>query len=72
MEKNSKVIVNPRVARNLLKVGCQIIDIKKSKKNADATVFVFHKDAEFDAALDKILASFEKKDTATLLVLNNE
>ena len=72
MEKNSKVIVNPRIARNLLKVGCQIIDIKKSKKNADATVFVFRKDTEFDAALDKIIASFEKKDTVTPLVLDDE
>ena len=61
MEKNSKVIVNPRIARYLLKAGCQMIDIKKSKTNADATVFVFRKDVEFDTALEKILASIEEK-----------
>lgn len=55
-EKTSKVIRNSGVARNLLRMGCVIIDIKPDKEDPDhkRTVFVFKKDAAFDSAMEEI------------------
>ena len=58
-EKTSKLIFNPGIARNLLHEGCQIIDIKKSKDNEFATVFVFKKDEHFDKTMSKLMQEKE-------------
>lgn len=60
-EKNSKIVFNPGVARRLLKSGCQIIDIKKSRENPVASLFVFLKDEKFDAAMAEITAAIQEK-----------
>jgi hypothetical protein len=55
MEKNkTKVIINAGVARNLLRAGCTIVDIKASKFNKAASVFVFNADDKFNAEFAKI------------------
>ena len=38
---NTKCIFTPFVARNLLKMGNPIVDIKPDKNNRDKTIFVF-------------------------------
>lgn len=54
-QKSTKLIFNPGCARRLLKMGCTICDIKPSKENPkDKAVFVFVKDAKFDAAIAEI------------------
>lgn len=56
-EKNSKIIFNPSTARKLLKTyNCHLIDIKPSKANPAASVFVFEKDDNFDKAMQEISA----------------
>lgn len=56
-EKTSKLIFNPGIARHLLHMGCLIIDIKPSRENPDASVFVFKKDETFNNAMDTLAAS---------------
>ena len=41
MKIQTKCIFTPFVARNLLKMGNPIIDIKPDKNNKDKTIFVF-------------------------------
>lgn len=62
-EKTSKVIRNSGVARNLLRMGCEIIDIKPDKEDPDRkrTVFVFRKDAAFDVAMESVTNSIKEK-----------
>ena len=56
-EKNSKIIFNPAIARKLVKeYNCNIIDLKPSKANHSATVFVFEKNDAFDKAMQEISA----------------
>lgn len=38
---NAKIIINPSIARQLLKKNNEIIDIKPNIKNKKETVFVF-------------------------------
>ena len=38
---NTKCIFTPFVARNLLRMGNRIVDIKPDKNNKDKTIFVF-------------------------------
>lgn len=61
IEKNSKIIFNPSVARKLLKdYNAHLIDIKPSKTNKVASVFVFEKNEVFDKAMQEI--SVKKSD----------
>ena len=53
--KTSKVVLNPRVARQMIKQGAQIIDIKPNKENPIATVFVFKKTPEFDKMFHEMI-----------------
>lgn len=53
-EKEAKLVFNAGVARKLLKVGCQIVDIKQSRENADKTVFAFKNDELFKAEFEKL------------------
>ena len=41
MQTTTKCIFTPFVARNLLKMGNPIVDIKPDKNNKDKTIFVF-------------------------------
>jgi len=45
---NSKLVFSPQIARRLLKMGDQIIDIKADKNDPKRTVFVFNKTEKFE------------------------
>lgn len=53
-EKQYKIIFNAGVARNLLKRGCPIADIKADKNNTEKTLFIFEKTAKFDEEFSKL------------------
>lgn len=57
MDLECKIIKNPSVARNLLKLGNRIVDIKADKRNKLKTVFVFEKNSKFEQDLEKILSN---------------
>lgn len=56
METNReyKLIFSAGIARNLIKMGVNIADIKADKNNPDKTVFVFKRTAEFEIAFAQI------------------
>lgn len=45
--KNTKAIFSARTARQLLRLGNTIIDIKPNKENKEKTVFIFRLDDKF-------------------------
>lgn len=45
-EKDSILIFNPKMARDLLKKGYIIIDIKPFKDDKDKTIFVFERNED--------------------------
>lgn len=53
-KKEAKLVFNAGVARKLIKLGCQVVDIKQSRENADKTVFAFKNDEHFKAEFEKI------------------
>lgn len=60
-EKTVKLIFSPGIARNLLKRGCTICDIKQSREDPKATVFAFIKNAAFDNAMNEITSAINDK-----------
>lgn len=46
MEKDSVLVFNPKIARDLIKKGFNIIDIKPFKEDKDRTIFVFQRTEE--------------------------
>lgn len=53
-QKTAKLIFNAGTARSLLRSGCEIIDVKQSKENADKTIFVFKVDEKFNTEFARI------------------
>ena len=51
--KDTKLIFSPNVARNLLRLGNTIVDIKPNKENKLRTVFVFKNDEHFRNSFDE-------------------
>jgi len=51
---NTKIIVNPTIARQLLHKGHAIVDIKPKKENKKETVFVFENTEQFKNDLTSI------------------
>ena len=54
MKKDAKLVFNMGVARALLKVGAQVIDVKPDRTNADKTVLVFKNDETFQREFERI------------------
>ena len=54
IEKMAKLIFNAGTARSLLRAGCEMIDIKQSRENADKTIFVFKVDEKFKSEFERI------------------
>lgn len=54
IEKTAKLIFNAGTARSLLRSGCEMIDIKQSRENADKTIFVFKMDEKFKSEFERI------------------
>lgn len=47
MNKKYKSIFTPGVARNLLRMGNPIVDIKPDKSNENKTIFIFEETEKF-------------------------
>lgn len=60
-DKKCKIIFNAGVARNLLKIGCQIVDIKPDRSNADRSLFIFERTDEFEKAFAEINDALKNK-----------
>lgn len=41
MEKETILVFNPKIARNLIKNGFTVVDIKPLKEDKERTVFIF-------------------------------
>lgn len=54
--KTTKCIMNPAVARKLLREGNPIVDIKANKEDKDRTVFVFNRTEKFEQDFIKVTA----------------
>lgn len=54
VEKEYKIIFNAGCARNLLKNGIPIYDIKPDKNNPERTLFVFEKTEDFKRVFSEI------------------
>lgn len=54
MKKEYKLVFNAGCARQLLRMGVAIADIKSDRTNPDKTVFVFKRTPEFEAAFTQI------------------
>lgn len=64
MKKEAKLIFNMGVGRALLKAGCQVIDVKPDRANADKTVLVFKNDELFQRELARINKEIAETKTA--------
>ena len=54
MKKEYKLVFNAGVARQLIRMGLVVADIKKDRDNPDKTVFVFKNDEQFQREFEKI------------------
>ena len=52
--KECKLVFNAGCARELLRRGCVICDIKQSRENAEKTIFVFKNDDNFREEFEKL------------------
>ena len=61
MNNKSKIIFKPAIARQLLKLGYRIIDIKANRNDESGkmTAFVFERTGNFDKDLQSIVLSAE-------------
>ena len=59
--KDTKTVMYPNVARKLLSMGYQIVDLRPKKEDRKETLFVFKVDAEgkFWRDFDKLMSEFE-------------
>ena len=58
----SRLVTDARVARQLLKSGFVVIDIKPNKSNKDKSVFIFENTESFKVALEEVVAEVKSKD----------
>ena len=54
IKKEYKLVFNAGVARQLIRMGLVVADIKKDRDNPDKTVFVFKRTSEFETAFAQI------------------
>lgn len=60
----TRVIINPKIGRALLKLGYEIIDIKPSNTIKFATVFVFKAEGNFEEDKQRLINEMKTKATA--------
>ena len=53
-KKECKLVFNPGCARELLRNGCVIVDVKQSRENVDKSIFVFKNDENFQYHFERI------------------
>ena len=52
--KECKLVFNAGCARELLRRGCTIVDIKQSRENTEKTIFVFKNDEHFREEFERL------------------
>lgn len=57
---SGKIVTDVIIARRLIKLGNQIIDIKPRHGNPIATVFVFQENEKFNSDLKQIIDDMKK------------
>ncbi len=57
----SKVIINAKVARGLLKLGYEVADIKPHSQIKYASVFVFLAEGDFEADKQRLIDEMKSK-----------
>lgn len=60
-EKKGRCIYAAPVARELIRRGYIITDIKPNKENHDKTVFIFGETDDFNSALEEVLVDYNEK-----------
>lgn len=61
MEKKGRCIYAAPVARELIRRGYIVTDIKPNKENRDKIVFVFGETDDFNAVLEEILNAYGER-----------
>ena len=61
MEKKGRCVYAAPVARELIRRGFRVMDIKPNKENKDKTVFIFEETDNFNAVLEEILVAFGER-----------
>lgn len=61
--KNTKTVMYPNVARKLLALGYQIVDLRPKKEDRKATLFVFRvdEDGKFWMDFNRLMSEFESE-----------
>lgn len=54
IKKEYKLVFNAGVARQLIRMGLVVADIKKDRDNPDKTVFVFKNDEQFQREFERV------------------
>ena len=54
MKKEYKLVFNAGIARQLIRMGIPVADIKADRTNTEKTVFVFKNTCEFESAFERI------------------
>lgn len=54
IKKEFKLVFNAGVARQMIRMGLVVADIKKDRDNPDKTVFVFKRTPEFEEVFARI------------------
>ena len=62
-EIKGKTIFNPGCARNLIRRGMKLCDIKPDRENPDKTLFIFEDTEEFEKAFAEINEGIKVKKT---------
>lgn len=58
---NTKVVLYPNIARKLLKLGYQIVDVKPKKENRSGTLFIFKVEDGFEEEFNKLMKEFHSE-----------
>ena len=64
IKKEYKLVFNAGVARQLIRMGLVVADIKKDRDNPDKTVFVFKRTPKFETAFAQINKEIAEAKTA--------
>ena len=70
-----KCILNPKIAKQLIRAGHKLVDIKANKSNPDKTVFMFEVSPEFQSAMAKLSGgkkSSERIEDGAEIMVNNK
>ena len=68
IKKEFKLVFNAGVARQLIRMGLIVADIKRDRENQDKTVFVFKRTPEFETAFERINREIAESKAADVIL----